>query len=108
MAPRRTLQGLAHASLLLGLLGTAACGPVRDPIATERPSPPPGTFVFPYVDPSIPGAPTAFTGPAGDAAGAPRIVYPLDGAMHPVNIGQITFQWSRGAPQSRVFRLALT
>ena len=101
MAPRRMLP-----ALLLTL--AASCGPpVRDPIATERTATMPGTFIFPYVDPSIPMAPTQFTGAAGDPSGAPAIVYPLDGAMHPINIGQITFQWSRGAPSSSVFRLAL-
>jgi hypothetical protein len=95
--------------ILPGLLVAASCGPpVRDPIATDRtPTSSPGTFVFPYVDPAIPGAPGEFSGPAGDASGAPRIVYPLDGAMHPINIGQITFQWSRGATTSKVFRLTL-
>src|SRR5882724_4663445 len=35
-------------------------------------------------------------GGANDAAGAPTIVYPLDHSMHPMNLQQITFQWSRG------------
>lgn len=116
MASRSILPAPANArrippllGLTLALQAAGACGPVRDPIATERPPvSPPGTFTFPYVDPSIPRAPTAFTGPPGDAAGAPAIVYPLDGAMHPVNIGQITFQWSRGAPTSTLFRLTLS
>ena len=35
------------------------------------------------------------------------IAYPLDGAMHPINIGAITFQWSRGDDASRLFRIRL-
>jgi WD40-like Beta Propeller Repeat len=97
MVPRWTLPALLLA---------ATCGPPpRDPIATQPPQP--GTFTFPYVDPAVPGAPAVFTGPAGAQAGAPQIVYPLDSAMHPINIGQITLQWSRGAATSRVFRFAL-
>src|SRR3954470_10857002 len=91
--------------MLPALLLAAACGPpLRDPIATERAS----TFGFPYVDPAVPGAPGVFGGLPGDVAGAPHIVYPLDGAMPPINIGAITLQWTRGASSSRVFRIALT
>ena len=83
----------------------AACGTRRDLIATQ----PPGTtpFSFPYVDPAIPEAPGQFGGPAGDPMGAPRIAYPLDGAMHPSNLGAITFQWTRGDDASHVFRIRL-
>jgi hypothetical protein len=83
----------------------AACGTHRDLIATQ----PPGTtpFSFPYVDPAIPSAPGQFAGPAGDPMGAPRIAYPLDGAMHPSNLGAITFQWTRGDDASHVFRIRL-
>lgn len=101
MAPRWTLP----AALAL----VASCGPpMRDPIAVDPvPRPGSGTFSFPYVDPAVPGAPGKFGGGTGAAAGAPRVVYPLDGAMHPVNIGNITLQWSRGAATSRVFRVSL-
>jgi hypothetical protein len=40
--------------------------------------------------------------------GAPVLVYPLDGAMHPLNLGDITFQWSRGAAEDRLFRIDAT
>jgi len=39
------------------------------------------------------------------ASGGPSLVYPLDGAMHPMNIGDITFQWQRGSAQNTVFRV---
>jgi hypothetical protein len=83
----------------------AACTPEREAIATLGTSSAP--FSFPYVDPAIPDAPGQFGGPAGDPAGAPSIVYPLDGAMHPINIGDITFQWKRGDDGNRVFRIRL-
>jgi hypothetical protein len=93
-------------ALALGA-AAAACGPPeRDPIAIDRTAPP-GSFVFPYVDPAVPGAPSSFTGTTGDITGAPSFVYPLDGAMHPINIGQITLQWKRGATSSQVFRITL-
>jgi Tol biopolymer transport system component len=43
-----------------------------------------------------------------DPASKPVIVYPLDGAMHPINSADITFQWRRapGAAQT-VFRIRL-
>jgi len=83
----------------------AACGTRREPIASQ----PPGTtpFSFPYVDPAIPDAPGKFDGPAGDPTGAPRIAYPLDGAMHPSNLSAITFQWTRGDEASHLFRIRL-
>jgi hypothetical protein len=75
----------------------------REAIATTGAVPTP--FPFPYVDPAVPDAPAQFGGPAGDASGAPAIVYPLDGAMHAINIGDITFQWRRGDAGNRVFRV---
>jgi hypothetical protein len=48
--------------------------------------------------------PGQFGGTAGDPTGAPRIAYPLDGAMRPSNIGAITFQWTRGDDANRLFR----
>jgi len=97
---------MARSWIIAALLLAAACAPTRDPIAVDR-TMPSGTFGFPYVDPAVPHAPTSFSGSIGDASGAPRFVYPLDGAMHPINIGQITLQWSRGAPTSKVFRITL-
>jgi hypothetical protein len=86
-------------------VAATACGVERDPIATEGASASP--FMFPYVDQTVPGAPGQFGGGPGDPAGAPKIVYPLDGAMHAVNIGDINFQWTRGSPSNRVFRIRL-
>src|SRR2546423_18454 len=34
--------------------------------------------------------------PDPSPASAPRLVYPLAGSLHPINIGDITFQWRRG------------
>jgi hypothetical protein len=83
-----------------------ACGaPRREQIASETPGSTP--FSFPYVDPAIPAAPGQFGGQPGDATGAPSVVYPLAGAMHPINIGAITFQWRRGDESNRVFRIRL-
>src|SRR3954469_3710661 len=81
-----------------------ACSPKRDAVATVGT---PTSFSFPYVDPTIPDAPKQFGGGIGEPSRAPSIVYPLSGAMHPVNIGAITFQWNRGDASSRVFRIRL-
>ena len=91
--------------LCAALAALAACSVRRELIASEGPHTVP--FSFPYVHPSIPDAPAQFGGPAGDPKGAPRIAYPLDGAMHPSNIGAITFQWTRGDAANRVFRIRL-
>jgi Tol biopolymer transport system component len=82
-----------------------ACEARREPIAIVRPGATP--FRFPYVDPAVPKAPDQFGAAAGGAAGAPAIVYPLDGAMHPINIGELTFQWRRGDAGNRLFRIRL-
>jgi hypothetical protein len=73
------------------------------------PPPPSGLFPHPFggsfVDPGLGGDPSGMFGGPAASAGAPRIVYPLDGSMHPVNIFQITIQWSRGASRAPLFRL---
>jgi hypothetical protein len=94
-----------HRGILILCLTLAACGARREKIASLGPNTTP--FSFPYVHPLVPDAPGQFGGAAGDPTGAPRIVYPLDGAMHPLNIGDITFQWTRGADTNRVFRIRL-
>ncbi|HXI59934.1 MAG TPA: hypothetical protein VNO55_27895 [Polyangia bacterium] len=41
-------------------------------------------------------------------AGGPRVVYPLDGAMHPANILDLAIQWQGlSPPQARIYRLRL-
>jgi hypothetical protein len=90
---------------MLALMGALACTPQRDRVATEGPTP--GPFSFPYVDPGIPGAPDRFGGTPGAPSGAPVIAYPLDGAMHAINIGAISFHWTRGAETNRLFRIRL-
>jgi hypothetical protein len=43
-----------------------------------------------------------------DPTAKPVIVYPLDGAMHPINSADITFQWQRGPGVAQtVFRIRL-
>jgi hypothetical protein len=103
MPRQRPRPPLPLVALLLATTATA-CSPRREAIATTGSAAP---FVFPYVDPTIPNAPGAFGGSAGDPTGAPTIVYPLDGAMHALNIGDITFQWNRGAAGNQVFRIRL-
>lgn len=62
-----------------------------------------------FVDPSLPpGTPSTFGGGAPSADARPQVVYPLAGSMHPINLGDITFQWSQGRPQNQVFRVELT
>lgn len=96
-------SGLGLALVLLAATASA-CSPRREPIATVGGSTP---FAFPYVDPTVPNAPNVFGGGGGDASGAPSIVYPLTGAMHATNIGDITFQWNRGDANNQVFRIRL-
>ena len=61
-----------------------------------------------FVDPTLPpGTPDTFGGGASSDA-RPQVVYPLAGSMHPINLGDITFQWSQGKPQNQVFRVEFT
>ncbi len=44
--------------------------------------------------------------PATSASdGAPTLVYPLAQSMHPMNVGDIVFQWQRGRSENTVFRI---
>jgi hypothetical protein len=62
----------------------------------------------PTVDPMAPaGAAGRFAG-AETMTGGPKIVYPLDGSMHPLNIADVTVQWSGVAAQDGVYRLRFT
>jgi hypothetical protein len=40
--------------------------------------------------------------------GAPSLIYPLSGAMHPMNLGEVTFQWRRGRATDSLFRIDLS
>ena len=102
MSQRRLWLWVLCAGLAVSV---GACGVRRELIASQGPIAVP--FSFPYVDPAIPDAPGQFGGGPGDPTGAPRIAYPLDGAMHALNIGQIAFQWTRGDDANRVFRIRL-
>jgi hypothetical protein len=63
-----------------------------------------------YQDPGLsPSSPASgLFGGALDPSSKPVIVYPLDGAIHPINLADITFQWRRapGGAQT-VFRIRL-
>jgi hypothetical protein len=39
------------------------------------------------------------------ADGAPSLLYPLSGSMHPMNLGDIVFQWRRGRMTDSLFRI---
>ncbi|HVU50853.1 MAG TPA: hypothetical protein VHL80_09210 [Polyangia bacterium] len=63
-----------------------------------------------YQDPglSLSSPASGLFGGMPDPASKPVIVYPLDGAIHPINLADITFQWRRapGAAQT-LFRIRL-
>jgi hypothetical protein len=63
-----------------------------------------------FVDPAATGGATFFDGaPDGVAANKPAATYPLDGAMVPINLGPLTFQWRRGPGEMQtLFRIRLT
>jgi hypothetical protein len=48
-----------------------------------------------------------FAGPV-DATALPEIEYPLADSMHPLNLGDVTFQWTRGTSESSLFRITVT
>lgn len=74
--------------------------------STQNHSPgPPGPWSGETVDPALTSNPRgAFEGKAA-ATGAIVVAYPLDGAMHPVNIDDVTVHFSRGAAANNVFKL---
>ena len=57
-----------------------------------------------------PSPTTRFGGPADlNATNRPKIEYPLTGALYPLNLADITFQWRRGpAATQKLFRIRLT
>lgn len=56
----------------------------------------------------MPPSPGDFDGPASPRGeDQPVVVYPLDGALHPLNLPRLTFQWRAPAKQTH-FRLAFT
>ncbi|WP_437810981.1 hypothetical protein [Sorangium sp. So ce1078] len=59
---------------------------------------------------ALPGAPpgaSAALGGAPEAANAPAIAYPLDGALFPSNIGTVELQVSKGSAGQRVGRIEI-
>ncbi len=73
----------------------AASPDMRMVDAPEFDAPTPG---FVWGDPFLPVDPTDKFGGSEDGSKKPRIVYPLDGSVHPINIKQIKLQWSQGRP----------
>ncbi|MGK3984933.1 hypothetical protein WME99_17935 [Sorangium sp. So ce136] len=60
---------------------------------------------------ALPGAPSGASAAldgAPEAANAPAIAYPLDGALFPSNIGTVELQVSRGSAGQRVGRVEIT
>ena len=119
---RQPLGSLAPGSATTGVAGGAAgsSGSAGAGVLTgnQIPSLPPEwgacdptvfrCFQDPGLSPSSPAS-GLFGGTQNPApASKPVIVYPLDGAMHPINSADITFQWRRapGAAQT-VFRIRL-
>jgi hypothetical protein len=57
-----------------------------------------------YKDAALGDVRGAFGG-AVTTENVPALVYPLDTAMHPLNLSDITFQWQRGAATNTLFRI---
>ena len=53
-------------------------------------------------------APTKFTSTTVDPSLAPLLVYPLDGALVPKNLGQMQIQWRKSVGPADLFEVALT
>src|SRR5689334_20950926 len=62
---------------------------------------------FGFKDPSLPDDVRTRFPESEVTTGAPSLVYPLSGAMHPMNLGDITFQWRRGREADELFRIDL-
>jgi hypothetical protein len=135
MRPTSTRGCQTPAALLL-LLASCTLGSRVEPVAPRADAPVPRgdggfTFVIPDGAAAAPGpgpgplpapgwncgpgcyaeagAPERFAGPADPAAAsAPRLVYPLPGSLHPINIGDITFHWHRASPAQTLFRIHLS
>jgi hypothetical protein len=91
-----------------------------DPDARQRPDarivmpPPPMEVDWPYEDPgadeaakddALPDDVRDWFDEPPTTSGAPQLVYPLDGSMHPNNLPNIAFQWTRGSGSSTAFRI---
>jgi hypothetical protein len=95
-----------------GLTAIGAAGTLGG-VVTSNPNPdlpPPWQYlssdpIFAFKDPSLGDDVRSKFGGAADTTGAPSIAYPLDHSMHPMNLPQITFQWTRGKSSSSVFRI---
>jgi hypothetical protein len=84
-------------------------GPREAGAGPSMPAVPQGPSTEPWggqlVDPRLPAtAPMSFSGKESPAGG-PRVVYPLDGSLHPTNLADITIQWQRGGAGQSLYRL---
>jgi hypothetical protein len=113
--------------ILAGLSGLAlavACQPLKQPLGSIAPlgstggagTGPTGMcspgvlrcFQDPALSPSSPVSGQFSGSPNPDPAATPVIVYPLSGSLHPINLGDITFQWRRGPDAAQtLFRIRL-
>ncbi len=60
-----------------------------------------------YKDPTLgPDVRNAFDGPPS-TTGLPRVAYPLSGAVHPMNLGEMTIHFERGSAEQQLFRIDL-
>jgi hypothetical protein len=83
-------------------------GPGDDDPADKLPPPEWNCGKSCYKQPALGnGDPSASFAQPGDAAafGKPTLVYPLADSQHPINLGQITFHWRRGAASQTLFRI---
>jgi TolB protein len=101
---RQPIGAIAPGSSSTGTAGTSGTGvwsPSCDPAVFR-------CFQDPESSPSSPVSALFGGTPSSDPATKLAIVYPLDGAMHPINSADITFQWRRapGGAQT-VFRIRL-
>jgi hypothetical protein len=98
----------AGSSILVPEAGDADAGPVgpqftRGQAGRTLPAPEWNCGEGCFIEPSVStDAATLFEGAAGTA---PELVYPLAGSMHPLNLPDITFHWTRADATQQVFRL---
>jgi len=118
MSPRPRSIASLFLFLVASLPGCRFDDKTPSPAASPGSSLPPGgrtggTASFPinsrtFVDPSLPGTTAADFPAAGGGGTAPRLVYPLANSMHPINLGDVTFQWSQGKGSQTRFHLTFT
>ncbi len=61
-----------------------------------------------YADPEVPADPASIFAAAAPGGSAPTLVYPLAGSMHPLNLPDIAFHWTRISSEQTLFRLRIS